>query len=54
MTQEEQEEQETPTPAESGGDEGGSEEESGPDAAELDKDPAYNPDDENLKDLKGG
>jgi hypothetical protein len=50
MTEEEQEEQETPTPAESGGDE----EESGPDAAELDKDPAYNPDDENLKGLKGG
>jgi len=26
----------------------------GPDAAELDQDPAYNPDDEELKDLKGG
>ena len=29
-------------------------EQDGPDAAELDQDPAYNPDDENLKDLKGG
>ena len=29
-------------------------EEQGPDAAELDQDPAYDPDDENLKDLKGG
>ena len=25
-----------------------------PDAAELDQDPAYNPDDEDLKDIKGG
>lgn len=30
------------------------EEQDGPDAAELDKDPAYNPEDEHLKDLKGG
>ena len=29
-------------------------EEQGPDAAELDQDPAYDPEDENLKDLKGG
>ena len=29
-------------------------EEEGPDASELDQDPAYDPDDENLKDLKGG
>ncbi len=29
-------------------------EEQGPDAAELDQDPAYDPDDDNLKDLKGG
>ena len=26
----------------------------GPDVSELDEDPAYNPDDENLKDAKGG
>jgi hypothetical protein len=26
----------------------------GPDVAELDSDPAYNPQDEDLKDLKGG
>jgi hypothetical protein len=26
----------------------------GPDTSELDQDPAYNPDDEELKDLKGG
>ena len=54
MTEEEQEDQDTTTPAESGGEEGGGEEESGPDASELNEDPAYNPDDENLKDLKGG
>jgi len=30
------------------------EEANGPEAAELDQDPAYNPGDENLKDLKGG
>ena len=29
-------------------------EEQGPDAADLDQDPAYDPDDENLKDVKGG
>jgi hypothetical protein len=29
-------------------------EETGPDAADLDADPAYAPDDEELKDLKGG
>ena len=28
--------------------------EQGPDAGELDQDPAYDPDDENLKDVKGG
>ena len=32
----------------------GSEEEQGPDTEELDEDPAYNPDEEGLKDLKGG
>jgi hypothetical protein len=30
------------------------EDEDGPDAAELDQDPAYEPDDESLKDIKGG
>lgn len=30
------------------------EEEDGPDTSELDKDPAYNPDDPELKGLKGG
>lgn len=30
------------------------EEDDGPDVADLDSDPAYNPDDEELKDLKGG
>ena len=30
------------------------EEEEGPDTSELDEDPAYNPDDEGLKDIKGG
>ena len=29
-------------------------EDEGPDTTELDDDPAYNPDDEALKDLKGG
>jgi hypothetical protein len=29
-------------------------EEEGPDAADLDDDPAYNPDDEDLKGIKGG
>ena len=32
----------------------GQEEEQGPDTSELNEDPAYNPEDENLKDLKGG
>ncbi len=30
------------------------EEEEGPDASELDEDPAYEPEDEGLKDIKGG
>jgi hypothetical protein len=30
------------------------EEEEGPDASELHEDPAYNPEDEDLKGLKGG
>jgi hypothetical protein len=54
MTEEEQEEQEAPATAENSGDDGGGSEEAGPDAGELDQDPAYNPDDENLKDIKGG
>ncbi len=29
-------------------------EDDGPEVDELDSDPAYNPDDEHLKDLKGG
>jgi hypothetical protein len=29
-------------------------EEEGPDAADLDKDPAYEPEDPGLKDIKGG
>jgi hypothetical protein len=29
-------------------------EDPGPDVVELDRDPAYDPDDENLKDVKGG
>ena len=53
MTPEEQEERE-PEAAEEAGEGGGAGEESGPDASELNEDPAYNPEDENLKDLKGG
>ena len=33
---------------------GATEPQGGPDAADLDKDPAYQPTDEALKDLKGG
>jgi hypothetical protein len=36
------------------GDSAGGGEEQGPDASELDADPAYNPDQQGLKDLKGG
>ena len=53
MTPEEQEERE-PEAAEEAGEGGGADEESGPDVSELNEDPAYNPEDENLKDLKGG
>ena len=52
MTQEERDEQ-VPEEAEAAED-AGAEEESGPDAADLNEDPAYNPEDENLKGLKGG
>ena len=53
MTEEEQEE--TQTPAEADGEDGGDEEpQGGPPADQLDEAPAYNPDDENLKDIKGG
>jgi hypothetical protein len=53
MTEEEQDQSETPASAETG-DEAGEGEESGPSVDQLDEDPAYNPDDENLKDIKGG
>ncbi len=33
---------------------GAREEEQGPDTEDLNEDPAYNPDEEGLKDLKGG
>lgn len=36
------------------GEDDASAEEQGPDAAELDKDPAYNPEDPDLKGIKGG
>lgn len=39
---------------EPGEDEAATTEAGGPDTAELDQDPAYDPDDERLKDLKGG
>jgi hypothetical protein len=45
------EEANEPTAPEQGGDE---EPQGGPKADELDKDPAYNPEDENLKGIKGG
>ena len=54
MTQEEQEEQEEAPVSDEGGEGGGAGEESGPDVEDLNEDPAYNPDDENLKGLKGG
>ena len=47
-------EERAPEDAEEAGEGGGAGEESGPDAADLNEDPAYEPDDENLKDLKGG
>jgi len=53
MTEEEQEEQ-SQQDSEEAGEGGGAGEESGPDASELNEDPAYNPEDEGLKDLKGG
>jgi hypothetical protein len=53
MTEGEQEKQGTEQ-AEEAGQGGGGGEDSGPDAAELDKDPAYNPPDKGLKDVKGG
>ncbi|HYI35567.1 MAG TPA: hypothetical protein VEX39_03105 [Thermoleophilaceae bacterium] len=36
------------------GEDDASAEEQGPDAADLDKDPAYEPEDPNLKNIKGG
>jgi len=50
MTDDEKEPQQSgDTPAQDAPDE-----EQGPDAADLDKDPAYDPDDPNLKGIKGG
>ena len=53
MTTEEQKERD-PQDAEESGEGGGSGEEQGPDAEDLNEDPAYNPDDEGLKRVKGG
>ncbi len=56
MTHAESESEEPGTEEQAAGDQGGGDEEpqGGPAADELDKDPAYNPDDENLKGIKGG
>ena len=53
MNHEESEER-APEDAEESGEGGGAEEESGPDVKDLNEDPAYNPDDEDLKGIKGG
>jgi hypothetical protein len=47
-------EREEPEAADQNGEDAAPEEEQGPDASELDKDPAYEPEDPNLKGIKGG
>ena len=57
MTQETQPEHPDPQEPQDEGSEGegaGTPPDEGPDPSELDQDPAYEPDDEGLKDLKGG